>query len=72
MPESLLIGLPEIASFLRCSVRKLHDPKIKKDMEAKRVIFRRRMKPYGAECWAAYTMDLIAYMKEKSAKGEPP
>ena len=70
MNNTMLVGLPEIASFLRCSVRKLHDPKIKKEMIDKRIIFERKGN-FGQKVWVAFQNDLVNYVKEKATAGDP-
>ncbi|MEW5723043.1 MAG: hypothetical protein AB1896_08055 [Thermodesulfobacteriota bacterium] len=71
MSDQLLIGLPEIANFLRCSVRKLHDPALKKEMVSKGLIFRRKSSTQGQLVWAAYSNDVVKFKKERAAIGKP-
>ena len=71
MSNELLIGFPEIAAALRCSVRKLHDPKLKRELAEKGVIFKRRYGNFGKEVWAAYMADLVQWQKERAQGGRP-
>ncbi len=61
----LYFGLPEIAGALRCSVRKLHDAAVKKELIIKKVIFKRKAGNYGKVVWCAYEQDLIRFQKER-------